>query len=1143
MKNVKLPIKILIILIAFFMIGLVSEKLNTTYAASTSYDINAIDESKYPGYKSALQSLQAQYPNWKIKLLYTGLDWNEIIENEYTGHLSSPKNLIYDTYTGEWICPICGYTKYDLSKRWYCASEEAIAYMMDPRNSLTADYLFQFQDLSSAIGDRAAVKKMTEGTFLSTSESYIDAIMQAAQENSISPFHIVARIKQEQGANGGGALNGYLYRTETGEFVKVYNLFNINASGNDTEAGLLAGAQYAYEHGWFSVEASIIGGAQFIKDGYMSVGQSTLYFQKFDVIEEGGLYNHQYMQNVRAANDEGNTMYQGYKNNGILSSSFEFVIPLYENMPTTACPRPLSENDKYEGNITSELTSFNVGKNESGSEYITGNIVIVEWINGKSTVPRTIPKMTLESTDGTISKEIYVKQISGNTYYFDCYINTLDKTKRYIINAELTEGVNISNSKSMRVSLPDRTFSNSTCYISNNVFCLGTYEGGLTHQLYDITLNKTAAGSYYISGNIMLIEWINELSTVPSELPKISLVSTDGTVNEEFFVSYTSMNDYYFDKFIDGIDTNKKYQIEIELTEENNVSNSKTNIMKLTESTLGKFKYKDMLVEKGNICFKYEGNIQNEIQEITLNEASETSHYISGKVKVTEDVNGEIVTPDIVPTITLESTDGTVKNTLYAKQDSGNIYYFDGYVNSLDKNKEYQIYTEVTEASNIGTNKKAVVEISDRKLGTIGKVDFIVKDNKLRYQYDGGLTNELKTLSLNQNESGNYYISGEVVAIEWVNGQSTVPIDTPRISLVSMDGTVTMEAFVTPTGTNTYYFDKFIDNIDTTKEYKLKIELTTEYNISTSKTNIIDISKMTKELGEYRNYNVEISNNNIVFKDNSYVGNLNTELKQFNVGIGAGNATYVSGEIVVVEWINGVSTVPEVAPTMRFKSTDGTVNMEVYVNATGTNTYYFDRFIEGIDTSKEYYFEVESGDSRNVSEYRKVNVYYTNTKFNNTVVGDYHDRKIKLSGDKIIFEEDTYVGNLNTELKQFNVGIGENNATYVSGEIVVVEWVDGISTVPEEKPIMRFKSTDGTVDMEVYVTATGTNTYYFDRFIEGIDTSKQYYFEVESGDSRNVSEYNKVNVYYSNSSYNNKVVGKYHDYNIRLLEQKIIFER
>ena len=74
-------------------------------------------------------------------------------------------------------------------------------------------------------------------------------------------------------------------------------------------------------------------------------------------------------------------------------------------------------------------------------------------------------------------------------------------------------------------------------------------------------------------------------------------------------------------------------------------------------------------------------------------------------------------------------------------------------------------------------------------------------------------------------------------------------------------------------------------------------------------------------------------------------------------------------------------------------------------------------------------------------------------------------------------EADTYVGNINSELKQFNVGIGVNNSTYVSGEIVVVEWVDGKSTVPEVVPKMRFKSTDGTVDMEVFVTATGTNTF------------------------------------------------------------------
>ena len=1142
MRNMKLLIKLFIALFILFILGIVSQDLNTTYAATTSYDVDAIDESKYPGFKSTLQELQKQYPNWKFKLLYTGLDWDDVVEAQYTGHGESPKSLVYDTYTGEWVCPICGYTRYDLSKRWYCASEKAIAYMMDPRNSLEPEYIFQFQDLSSSVGDREAIKKMLQGTFLATKESYIDAIMEAAEENNISPFHIVARIKQEQGANGGGALNGYVYTTETGEKVLVYNLFNINASGNDTEAGLLAGAKYAYEQGWFTVEASIKGGAKFIKDGYMSVGQTTLYFQKYDVIEQGGYYNHQYMQNIMAANNEGNTMYQGYKNNDIVSSSFEFVIPLYENMPSTPCERPLNGDIEYQGDIASEITSFNVQKNSSGLEYITGNIVIVEWVNGQSTVPRTVPKMTIESTDGTISQELYVEPVSGNTYYFDKYINNLDKSKRYIIKAELTETVNTSEKKSMRVDLPDKKFSNSEVYISDNVLCLGTYEGGLTHQLYDISLNKTEQGSYYISGNVMLIEWINGVSTVPSELPKMTLVSTDGTVNDELFVSYTSNNDYYFDKFIDGIDTNKIYQIKIELSEENNVSNSKTNTLKLTDSTLGKFENKDMMIENGNICFKYEGDIETKIQEISLHEISESSYYISGKVKITENVGGKIINPEKLPTITLESTDGKVKKTLYAKQDSGNIYYFDGYINSLDKTKEYQIYAELTETSNIGTNKKKVIQISDRKLGTVGKVDIVFKDNKLKYQYDGGLTNELKSLSLNRNDSGNYYISGEIVAIEWVNGKSTVPLDIPKITLVSTDGKVTKEAFVTPTGTNTYYFDKFIDNIDTTKQYTLKIELTTEYNISTSKVNTVDISKMSKNLGKYKNYKLQIANNKFVFSDDTYVGNLNSELKQFNVGIGAKNATYVSGEIVVVEWVDGKSTVPSVAPIMRFKSTDGTVNMEVFVTATGTNTYYFDRFIEGIDTNKKYYFEIESGDERNVSEYRKVNVYFTNSKYNNTVVGNYHDKKIRLVGQEISFESDTYVGNLNSELKQFNVGIGTENAAYVSGEIVVVEWVDGKSTVPSVAPIMRFKSTDGTVNMEVFVTATGTNTYYFDRFIEGIDTSKEYYFEIESGDKKNVSEYRKVNVYFSDSKYNNKVVGKYHDFNIRLLDKRIIFE-
>ena len=65
---------------------------------------------------------------------------------------------------------------------------------------------------------------------------------------------------------------------------------------------------------------------------------------------------------------------------------------------------------------------------------------------------------------------------------------------------------------------------------------------------------------------------------------------------------------------------------------------------------------------------------------------------------------------------------------------------------------------------------------------------------------------------------------------------------------------------------------------------------------------------------------------------------------------------------------------------MRFKSTDGEVDLEVFIKATGTNTYYYDRFIEGIDKSKEYYLEVESGDKKNISNNKRMKIYLAQEK-------------------------------------------------------------------------------------------------------------------------------------------------------------------
>ena len=291
-----------------------------------------IDESKYPGFKQKLQQLQNQHPNWILTIKYTGLDWNAVLNGEDVLVNGQPKSLTQNT--NQWIN---GNTEYGTG--WRRASREAIAYMMDPRNSLDETYIFQFQDLTSIAGTYDDIANMIEGSFLtkyptSSTDSIINAILSSSRTYNVSPYHLVSRMLQEQG-NDGSALNGYTYNGRI-----VYNLFNIGATGSTDAEIIQNGAKYAYDKHWFTPETCILGSARFLNSGYLSKGQTTLYFQKFNVVN-APYFENQYMQNIRAANDEGARISNEYKENGLINGEFEFVIPVYENMPATAVPRPI----------------------------------------------------------------------------------------------------------------------------------------------------------------------------------------------------------------------------------------------------------------------------------------------------------------------------------------------------------------------------------------------------------------------------------------------------------------------------------------------------------------------------------------------------------------------------------------------------------------------------------------------------------------------------------------------------------------------------------------------------------------------------------------------------------------------------------
>lgn len=406
MKMLKKMLASIIILtmITYILSSILIQNKSLAVTQSTSTDINSIDSSKYPGVKEKIQALQKKYPNWKFKILYTGLDFNEVIANEYTGHGKSPKNLIYKSanYQGAWICSICKERIYD-NGNWRCASEEAIKYMMDPRNSINESDIFQFEELTKTETDINTIKNMTTGTFLA---GYEQAIIDTSNSNNVNACYIVARLIQEQGKTGTVLTSGKGYN---GQYVGYYNAFNRGASGNSTEAILLNGLATAQKYGWTSLEKSISGGIDFIANQYIHKGQNNLYLQKFDVETTNGLYSNQYMQNLMAAENEGLTLKNTYINTNSMSSAHTFIIPVYENMPKADCARPSTSGTS---NVTTDLVRVNVNSTIRLRNAVNGNNT-VGWLYKDEIVTR-LEKATTK-VNGTYWDKI--KKADGTTGY------------------------------------------------------------------------------------------------------------------------------------------------------------------------------------------------------------------------------------------------------------------------------------------------------------------------------------------------------------------------------------------------------------------------------------------------------------------------------------------------------------------------------------------------------------------------------------------------------------------------------------------------------------------------------------------------------------------------------------------------------
>ena len=354
----KILASILIMIIVFVGINMILIN-SSVLADSHRFDYNGeLNEGKYPGFKAKLDAIKRERPGWKIRIMETGLDWNEVIRREGDGVGRSPRSLVQGKY-GEWI--VSNQT-YD-NGSWRAASDKAISYVMDPRNWLNPNNssILQFMQLSYFEVSDENVKVALKDTFFDNMDN-ARIINNVSRDYNINVFFVVARIIQEQGYKGSAT-----WKMDS-DGKSYYNPFNINASGNGVSEIIKNALQRAKDKGWDTFEKGLRGGIEKIGTDYINEKQDTLYLQKFDVESKGTLYSHQYMQNIDAPRTEASILKSKMdKINGVLDNNVVLLIPVYNNMPATPAAEPNGNIDIGPINIQlkNNHTDWNVRENAS----------------------------------------------------------------------------------------------------------------------------------------------------------------------------------------------------------------------------------------------------------------------------------------------------------------------------------------------------------------------------------------------------------------------------------------------------------------------------------------------------------------------------------------------------------------------------------------------------------------------------------------------------------------------------------------------------------------------------------------------------------------------------------------------------------
>ena len=375
--------------------------------------------SSFPeSYKNSLRTLHSIYPNWKFYADYIDLTLDKAAELETVRKVTDDKSVSwrtmdkgsYDWGSGTWVSVETG--------RWHYASREVIKYYMDPRNFLNEQYIYTYmkQNYDPTSQNEEGVRKMVSGTFLENNYSdpndteyggsYVAVIMEAARQSGINPYMLAATILQEQGKGTSDLIAG-----------PYYNFFNISANGDNPVTN---GINYAKGRGWDTRSKSIIEGATFSGNNYVSAGQNTYFYINYNIKDINKLW-HQYATAVHNASSSGKKLERTYKD--LKSAELDFLIPVYKDMSDTASQLPERNgnlNNYYFESINAE------GLTPSFDRFIHNDYSL--RVSGDSTVYVKLPESAEYAGDSSYtlnsgSNYIALRVRSQSGYYSEYYID------------------------------------------------------------------------------------------------------------------------------------------------------------------------------------------------------------------------------------------------------------------------------------------------------------------------------------------------------------------------------------------------------------------------------------------------------------------------------------------------------------------------------------------------------------------------------------------------------------------------------------------------------------------------------------------------------------------------------------------------